>query len=337
MKISVEALAFVLLAGLSMAAWTAIERRYRQRRPLIEFEPRRPVPWRLLDLLTIVLFCLFAQVAAAGLVQQATGGQFSLHEARPGVVDPAAVAEDTANIDSIRLTLIGSSVASLVGLAFGVAYIRLVVRGTWSDMGFQRNKIARDASIGLIAFAAVSLPIFALQAALSYFFPTRHPIVEMLEAHREAPLFVLSIVSAVVIAPVVEEFLFRVLWQGWLESVWLRREQSSAADEAAADQASEQPRSASPAAETGNPFQPPPGDAAAGGSRPPLARGPIVISSLVFALMHWGHGPAPFALFWFSLALGYLYQRTHRIWPSIVAHASLNAFSLALLWVSGTG
>jgi membrane protease YdiL (CAAX protease family) len=336
MKISVEALAFVLLAGLSMAAWTAIERRYRQRQPLIEFEPRRPVPWRLLDLLTIVLFCLFAQVAAVGLVQQATGGRFSLHEARPGVVDPTAVAEHTGNIDSIRLTLIGSSIASLVGLAFGVAYIRLVVRGTWSDMGFQRNKIVRDASIGLIAFAAVSLPIFALQAALSYFFPTRHPIVEMLEAHRETPLFVLSIVSAVVIAPVVEEFLFRVLWQGWLESVWLRREQSSAADEA-----SEQPRSASLAAETGNPFQPPPSDAAgtamAGVSRSPLARGPIVISSLVFALMHWGHGPAPFALFWFSLALGYLYQRTHRIWPSIVAHASLNAFSLGLLWVSGTG
>jgi membrane protease YdiL (CAAX protease family) len=335
MKISVEALAFVLLAGLSMAAWTIIERRYRQRQPLIEFEPRRPVPWRLLDLLTIVLFCLFAQVAAAGLVQQATGGQFSLHEARPGVVDPTAVAEDTANIDSIRLTLIGSSVASLVGLAFGVAYIRLVVRGTWSDLGFQRNKIVRNASIGLIAFAAVSLPIFALQAALSYFFPTRHPIVEMLEAHRETPLFVLSIVSAVVIAPVVEEFLFRVLWQGWLESVWLRREQWSA------DEASEQTRSASPAAETGNPFQPRSGDAAgmamAGGSRPRLARGPIVISSLVFALMHWGHGPAPFALFWFSLALGYLYQRTHRIWPSIVAHASLNVFSLALLWVSGTG
>ncbi|MEX2559488.1 MAG: CPBP family glutamic-type intramembrane protease, partial [Pirellulales bacterium] len=65
--------------------------------------------------------------------------------------------------------------------------------------------------------------------------------------------------------------------------------------------------------------------------------GPIVVSSLVFALMHWGHGPAPFALFWFSLALGYLYQRTHRIGPPVVAHAALNAFSLALLWMSRSG
>ncbi|MEX0711449.1 MAG: CPBP family intramembrane glutamic endopeptidase [Pirellulales bacterium] len=336
MNISVEALAFVLLAVASIAAWAVIERRWRRRRPLIEFEPRRPVPWRLLDFLAIVSFCLFAQIAATGAVHQATGGQFGLHQARPGVVDPTAVAEDTDNIDSIRLTLVAQSIASLVGFAFAVAYIRLIARGTWPDLGFRFDRIAQDVSLGLIAFAAVSLPIFALQAALSYFFPTRHPIVEMLEAHREAPLFVLSIVSAVVIAPVVEEFLFRVLWQGWLESVWLRREQSSAADHA-----SEQPRSASLAAETGNPFQPPAGDTAGtamvGGSRPPLARGPIVISSLVFALMHWGHGPAPFALFWFSLALGYLYQRTHRIWPSIVAHASLNAFSLGLLWVSGTG
>lgn len=337
MTIPVETVAFVLLAGASIAAWTVIERRRRRRQPLIEFEPRRPVPWRLLDFLAIVSFCLFAQIGAAGAVQQAYGGQLGLHQARPGVVDPTAVADDTDNIDSIRLTLIAQSIASLVGLAFTVAYARLIARATWTDLGFRFDRWARDVSLGLIAFAAVSLPIFALQAALSYFFPTRHPIVEMLEAHRETSLFLLSIVSAVVIAPLIEEFLFRVLLQGWLESFAFGRVQSTTPGEPS----TEIPGSGSPVAETGNPFQPPAGDASgtatAAGGQAPLALGPIVISSLVFALMHWGHGPAPFALFWFSLALGYLYQRTHRIGPPVVAHAALNAFSLALLWMSRSG
>jgi membrane protease YdiL (CAAX protease family) len=61
---------------------------------------------------------------------------------------------------------------------------------------------------------------------------------------------------------------------------------------------------------------------------------PILLSSALFALMHWGQGLAPIPLFFFAVVLGYVYQRTHRLWPSLVAHALLNAGSLALLWFS---
>jgi hypothetical protein len=40
--------------------------------------------------------------------------------------------------------------------------------------------------------------------------------------------------------------------------------------------------------------------------------------------------PDPFVLFFFTLALGILFYRTHRIMPSLVLHASLNATSLML-------
>jgi membrane protease YdiL (CAAX protease family) len=54
----------------------------------------------------------------------------------------------------------------------------------------------------------------------------------------------------------------------------------------------------------------------------------------MFAVAHIGQGVAPFSLFPLALVLGYLYQRTHRIVPSIVCHALFNATSLLALWAS---
>jgi membrane protease YdiL (CAAX protease family) len=59
---------------------------------------------------------------------------------------------------------------------------------------------------------------------------------------------------------------------------------------------------------------------------------PILIGSLLFALAHIGYGPEPVPLFFLALILGYVYQRTHRIVPSIVAHALFNGASLFALW-----
>jgi len=42
--------------------------------------------------------------------------------------------------------------------------------------------------------------------------------------------------------------------------------------------------------------------------------------------------PDPFVLFFFALALGTLYYRTHRIVPSIVLHMALNTSSLLMAW-----
>ena len=59
---------------------------------------------------------------------------------------------------------------------------------------------------------------------------------------------------------------------------------------------------------------------------------PILISSLLFALAHFGYGPEPVPLFALALILGYVYQRTHRIIPGIVAHALFNLVTVATLW-----
>jgi membrane protease YdiL (CAAX protease family) len=66
-------------------------------------------------------------------------------------------------------------------------------------------------------------------------------------------------------------------------------------------------------------------------SEGPLPIAPIAISSVVFAALHKDHGLDPIPLFFLAVALGYLYQRTHRMLPSLVLHAVFNAFSLSLL------
>ena len=43
--------------------------------------------------------------------------------------------------------------------------------------------------------------------------------------------------------------------------------------------------------------------------------------------------PDPFPLFFFAVALGAVYYRTHRIVPVIVLHAVLNGTSLVLAWL----
>ena len=45
--------------------------------------------------------------------------------------------------------------------------------------------------------------------------------------------------------------------------------------------------------------------------------------------------PDPLPLFFFALALGTLYYRTHRFLPGIVLHAALNGTSLVLAWLGG--
>jgi membrane protease YdiL (CAAX protease family) len=39
-------------------------------------------------------------------------------------------------------------------------------------------------------------------------------------------------------------------------------------------------------------------------------------------------------LFVLALVLGWLYQRTHRLWPSVALHTALNATSVAMLFFS---
>ena len=49
---------------------------------------------------------------------------------------------------------------------------------------------------------------------------------------------------------------------------------------------------------------------------------------------HASNGPDPVPLFVLALGLGYLYQTTQRILPSIVVHFLLNGTTLLMMWLA---
>lgn len=260
-----------LLAALLLAikAW--------RKPPLLAYEPRRPVPWGANDLVATLLFVLVLGYIAGQIVTRIYAGL---------PAEASTAADFYAN-----------SAVEICGMAIGIALVWLQAGATLADLGFSTAYLWRDLWIGTVALLATVAPIVGLQALLETWFPYKHPLIEAIRAHPDAQTLLATAFAALVAAPLFEEFLFRVLLQGWLEAIEFRRRTVRLGI---------------------------PGDGP--------AWWPILVSSLFFSMMHLGQGAASIPLFFLALVLGYLYQRTHRIWPSLVAHFLLNAGSMVVLW-----
>jgi membrane protease YdiL (CAAX protease family) len=251
---------------------------------------------------------------------------------------------------------------SLGILAIGLPLIALRTGARPRDFGWPSADVLGDLRLGLIGLAMLAPPVYALQALLvSIWQPSSHPMVEMFKGAPDRSFFVLLFIAAALVAPLFEELVFRVLLQGFLERAFTHqgplwelllepaRERPSCAiapfDEAFAEGASQQAQPGSPsvAAEL-NPYAAPqeiqegdltplPADGQQPELRGPPAWCPIAISAVIFALLHFTHGPDWVSLIFLAAGMGYLYQRTHRLVPSLVVHFGLNALSMWMLWV----
>jgi membrane protease YdiL (CAAX protease family) len=336
----------IAVLSASGAAWLWIFRRWQAGQPPLEFEPRRPVPWGVTDAVLMLLGWLMLQALLPALLRTLLGmGPVT----REGPKSP----------EDLRVLMLG--ILSANGLAGICAPLWLWFgRGARAaDLGLSRLHLAADLRRGAVAFAAVAVPVYAIQMVLTQFFPSHHPLVELLQETQDTATVVLSVLIASVAAPIVEEVLFRLVLQGGLETAEARA--LAAVDPpqpiAAPAMESETPGSADnayaaprtlddPANSSGNSAAIQRGSSPAGTPEIviyelPKARvwglpagiWPILISSAIFALMHWQHGPDPIPLFVLAVVLGYLYRQTHRIGPSIVVHMLLNSCSLAAFWL----
>jgi membrane protease YdiL (CAAX protease family) len=142
-------------------------------------------------------------------------------------------------------------------------------------------------------------------------------------------IMLLACLSAVVVAPICEETIFRLLLQGWLEK-W---------EAGYSERAIESPAAGEEVAQSGEGLRPDHDDDVVESVTPkygalglPYGWTPIFVSSFLFGLAHFGYGPEPIPLFVFAIFLGYIYQRTHRILPCIIAHGLFNLVSMLALW-----
>jgi membrane protease YdiL (CAAX protease family) len=300
------------LASMSLMMWFYFG--WRRRQPILPREPREPVPWNYaVPLLVTLLVLLQIGLKFAG-------------EASPPQEEPAGV------LELCNLILTGAAFQiALYGTMLAAA--ALLFGATQRDLGLPEfaHEFGRDLKIGALTWLAALLPVYAVQVILvsTGGKESGHPLIKMLQQDPSGPLMFVAFLSAVIVAPICEECAFRLLLQGWLEKFedqslgWQTQPSNAVAEDSPAsadDQVDE--------------LVAEPPRRGLGGL--PYGWAPILASSLIFALAHIGYGPDPVALFVLALMLGYVYQRTHRIVPCIVAHGLFNLTTLVILAISAT-
>lgn len=363
---SIIALGILVTLVASWTLWTSALMRVRSGLPLLPAEPRRGVPWGAFDIAICLMLLIVLPLAAVLGIQATTDLLPSLKS-------------DEVTADGQSALLIASSLASLVTLVLAGVLVMLGAGATWSDVGVSPRHASIDVLLGVVAFFMLAPAVYLVMLVLVQWFPSEHPIVRLVK--DDPRLFSLSFISAVCVAPVVEEFMFRVLLQGWLEKTdplrFVRSSAGGAANSTEASAGEQPPPNTAPPtisppndltdppqlqvpaghqtpAQALNPYAPPSSVSYADmpivasdateviepiSDKPPPFW-PVLVSSTIFALLHWGHGPDPIPLFVLAVGLGYLYRQTHRALPGIVVHMLLNGVSMLMLFLNvyyGTG
>ena len=311
--------------------WWQIAQRFLRGEEIVPYSLRRRVPWGIFDLFVGVLLWFVLMIAALTLLKRTVG------------IDVMTELPNTMSDDLARMMV--DSVARILALSLLAGLIMLRTGCAVADLGWSWRHLPADLVLGGKAFLVLALQTFAIQLALTQIWPSEHPLIEALKEEKESRFIVMAFFMAVISAPLSEEFLFRVLFQGWLEKLF-DAEASQKPYFGETLLLGERVTAASPLPpaeliDLTNPYAPPQGieEPAAGveevsevvPNSSANAFTPLIISALVFALMHYSHGPDWVALLVLALGLGYLYRRTHRILPGLVVHFLLNLLSMCSL------
>lgn len=198
----------LLLAG-TVGTWIWIIYLLSTRQPLVRMEHREPVPWGpaaaiVVALITVspLLLALYGQLVSPSEVE-------------------AATAASVTNIDTFIIYLLIDTGAKLLFCLLVALSLKLAAGATSRDFGLPPESLSRDVPLGAMGYAAIMIPMGLLNLAINTLFEpsSKHPILEFLQTPGPHLLLLWgsSILAAVIVAPLVEEFLFRGILQGYLE------------------------------------------------------------------------------------------------------------------------
>ncbi|WP_165440637.1 CPBP family intramembrane glutamic endopeptidase [Rubripirellula amarantea] len=216
---------------------------------------------------------------------------------QPIETDPPLSDAQTAANQYVLIAI--SLVVGLMALGVMLAFFRSRSDKLLDRLGLRVRR--GDVVLGLKASLMVLPPVLVISGLLNLVIPYEHPVLEILAGIDSVPKLVLVFVTTAIATPLVEEFLFRTLLIGGFERL-AQAMQVGDLQQWERDQ----------------------------GDQPWKDRfdWPVIASSFIFAIMHFGHGAAPVPLFVLALALGYLYRRTGSIVAPIVVHMVLNSLTL---------
>ncbi|MCD4727607.1 MAG: CPBP family intramembrane metalloprotease [Pirellulales bacterium] len=282
-----------------VAVWAAAFAKWRQRRPVIPYQPRRPVPWGALDLSFVMLIFLAAQACVLFFAAKYLGAD-AVHA--PAAYDPDkestlhAALQLMAEADAWVLLLCGFSVIVAAPVAEEFLF-RVVLQG-WLESLEGRHRRRMPALRRLLPRAVMPIALASFLFAMMHFRVDGPPIdkrflVFMMAGNSAAGLLTVALAVLVLrwrVGATAADF-------GWSPST-IR------------------------------------GDVRLGLTAFAAVAVPIYAVQFALILLLPKYVAAdPIALFLLALVLGTLFYRTHRIVPAIVLHASLNATSFLLAWL----
>ncbi len=318
-----------------IVAWVWLVFRTRSGEPvrlgrLVDISPFPP--WGSATVLLAFLAYVMVNVGVIGLYQAKVERPGAAAPAIPRSESPQAAKPDRAPAPSESSTrhdqalprlsnteqMGMSAVVDLILIVLLPILVRLTSGARVRDLGASARYWRAQVGLGLIA-GLITIPVVYLIQGLSVRIWTsnEHRLGTMLREECSQHSMSLALITAVVLAPAMEELLFRGLLQRWLIKLFARAVSASVAanapeitiatpDALAGDESTEQPALVTWTS--------------------PAALG-IVSTSLVFAAVHAPQWPAPIPLFVFSVALGVVFQRTGSLIAATIMHAMLNAIS----------
>jgi membrane protease YdiL (CAAX protease family) len=294
-----------------IAAWFWAVSRLFRRRPLLQLEPftsPRPATWGPGTLLAVLILYIAAQTAASTVYQVVVGVDLSETSVRYAAqLEDRNAAPDDEEMDPAEARRAATDATHLMtwnatfNLLFLAAFpwvFRRVSGASLTDLGVVRTRLGEQIQVGIVAGLLATPAVYAIHAlALKVFPPRLHPVQQMLEVDFSLVMAGVSILSAVVLAPLFEETIFRGVLQGWLARV--------------------------SAEILGDGQEPRPSTSGWLGPETPG----VVLASALFAAVHFRQWPTPIPLFILAMVMGSLRRRTGSLLAPIIVHALFNATS----------
>lgn len=174
--------------------------RFRQGQPMVSPLPANRAVWDGYFVAGLFVLLLFCQAAAQVVFN---------------TLFPAPVATETGVSDA---TLAASAVSILGFTLLAITMLRLQGASFFS-LGFRDPQPLEGLRLAILTWIIIVPPILAVAAFLDHFVVSySHPVVDYLQNNRSPMAIGLVFLTAVIAAPIGEEFFFRRVLQGWLET-----------------------------------------------------------------------------------------------------------------------
>jgi membrane protease YdiL (CAAX protease family) len=340
---------FVILCILAaiVSTWIMAILRLALRLPLLPSNTPRVVPWGPGSVVTSIVAYFVIQVVVVVIYGKLVTA--------PG----AAPGPDGSPFTPFEM--MGLSAAFNLATLVVVPLVLLVTSGAGPrDLGLREPGPLRQFALGVLAYPILAPLVFGVMLlSLRIWKGDPHPLAKALADQMSPARALLMVLAGVVLAPLAEELMFRGVLLGWLNRLILRRGQartpSGSVEEGFAvevmdvegqpDFSPETPRF-EPGPSLANPYAAPttsiaeylpdPAPVAPPDRALPLFLANVAVS-LIFAGMHYKVWPTPMPIFFLSLGLGFLYQRTGGLIAPVALHMTLNGVSTLIMFLTLAG